>query len=61
MNVIQINNKILINGKELPPLPKKFSCSKICQINSNLYWNGYKYIKDTNSWKWSLFGWIVCL
>lgn len=61
MNITQIgNNVIIVNGKKLPELPKKFNYSKIYTTNSNIYWNGYKYISDQNNWEWSLIGWILC-
>lgn len=62
MDIVQIGNKkLLINGKEVPSLPKNFNYSKIYSNNNNVYWNGYKYNKETNSWKWSFFGWLMCL
>lgn len=62
MDITQIDNeKLLIDGKEVAPLPKQYEYSKIYSNNNNVYWNGYKYNKETNSWKWSLFGWLMCL
>lgn len=54
------NNRLLIDGFETSPLPKQFDYSSVYQTNSNVYWNGYRYIKETNSWKWSLYGWLMC-
>lgn len=61
IDVIQIgNDKILVNGKETAPLPKKFNHSYIFQNGENIYWNGYKYNLKNDSWKWSFYGWIMC-
>lgn len=61
MNIVQIGNeKLLIDGKEVAPLPKKFNYSIVFSSNNNVYWNGYKYNKETNSWKKSFFGWLMC-
>lgn len=61
MNITQIGaEKIIVDGMELPPLPKKFNCSSIYTENFNLYWNGYKYIWENKEWKWSFYGWLRC-
>lgn len=49
MNVTMINKRILIDGKELPPLPKDYKSVSQTVINDKVYVNGYKWCSGT--WK----------
>ena len=41
-NVTISNNKVWIDGKELPPVPAE-STHSITQINNNVYIDGYEF------------------
>lgn len=42
--VIQSKNKLIINGKELPPLPKEEKGFSNCTVvNGDVYVNGYEW------------------
>lgn len=42
--VIQCKNKLIINGKELPPLPKEEKGFSSCTVvNGDVYVNGYEW------------------
>lgn len=43
------DGKILVNGKEVPPLPKEYNYSHITQCGGRVFFNGYELVDGT--WK----------
>ena len=50
--VILNNNKIFINGEEIPACPHSKRGSNITTINNHIYVNGYEY--RNGKWKMTL-------
>ena len=47
-----INNRVVVNGEELPPVPTKSRSHSYTQIDDKVYIDGYEY-KD-GKWKKTL-------
>lgn len=47
--VVLENNKIILGGKTLPPLPKKYSSVNLTTINNEIFINGYEW--KNGQWK----------
>ena len=52
MSVAQINNRVIINGVEVPPCPSKSKNVKSCVINDKIYVNGFEF--KNGEWKRTL-------
>ena len=52
MSVAQINNRVIINGVEVPPCPSKSKNVKSCVINDKIYVNGFDL--KNGEWKRTL-------
>jgi hypothetical protein len=48
-NYMVVNNKVWINGEEVPPMPTKRKNHCITQINDKVYIDGYEFKKG----KWT--------
>lgn len=51
-NIVQINDKIIINGIEIAPCPSKSKRTSSTIIGNKIYMNGYEF-KD-GTWKRTL-------
>lgn len=49
--VKMFNDRIIIDGKTLPPLPKKCKGYTSSVINGRVFVNGYEFKFDENKWK----------
>ena len=52
MSVVQINNRIIIDGVEMPSCPSKSKNIKSCVINGKVYVNGFEF--KNGEWKRTL-------
>ena len=52
MNVIQCNNKLFIDGKEVKQPKSVFFKNCICTVNNKIYVNGKEQIKG--KWKYTV-------
>lgn len=52
MSVAQINDRIIVNGVELPPCPSKTKKVKSYVINDKVYVNGFEF--KNGEWKQTL-------
>ncbi len=50
-SIVQINNKLIINGKEVEQPKSLFFKNTVCQINDKVYING-KQLKD-GKWRYT--------
>lgn len=52
MNVIQYNNKLFIDGKEIKQPKSLFFKNCVCTVNNKIYVNGKEQIKG--KWKYTI-------
>lgn len=52
MNIVQVNDKVVINGIELPQCPSKSKHINSTIVNEKIYLNGYEF--KNGEWKRTL-------
>ena len=52
MNIVQVNDKVIVNGIELSPCPSKSNHINSTIVNEKIYLNGYEY--KNGEWKRTL-------
>ena len=52
--VSMYNDQLTINGKTLPPLPKKYNSYTSSVIDGRVFVNGYEFKFNENKWKRTL-------